>query len=313
MNIREFLANPPVVVDNNKIRKHFNNKTVLVTGGAGYIGSALCHKLFDFGVSKVIAFDIDDTRLHNLWLEMDETKPFVSYLGDVKDNPRVTEVFNEYNIDIVFHTAAIKHVPLAELYPKEAVKVNVLGTNNVLKNAIIKNVDQFINISTDKAADAIGAMGKTKYAAELMCMAYGDAYRVNKKIMTMRFGNIYDSRGSVVPTFKNKIRNDKPIQITDTSMERYFIKADDAILLTLHACTINEGYKDIFTFDMGRPIKIIDIANHLIEESGKDININIIGKRPGEKLNEVLFSENEMILETDHPRIYKIFKKSSKE
>lgn len=306
MKIEKFLNNPPASVDKEAITKHFKDKTVLVTGGAGYIGSVLCRMLFDFKVKKVIAFDIDDTRLHDLWLDMDENKSFVSYLGDIKDPTRIEELFNEYDIDIVFHASAIKHVPLAELYPKEAIKVNVIGTSNIVE-AALQSVEQFINISTDKAADAIGVMGKTKKAAEQICIAYGE--KEDTKVMSMRFGNIYGSRGSVVPTIKNKLKNKKPIQITDIAMERYFIKVEDAVLLTLQACTLNTGYEDIFTFDMGSPIKIWEIAEYYINKAGladKDINIDIIGKRPGEKLKESLISRDESKIETSHPKIYRI-------
>lgn len=303
MKIKDFLESPSVGIDGDSVKKHFNGKTVLVTGGAGYIGSRLCHMLFEVGARKVIAMDIDDTRLHELWLEMDENKPFVSCLGDVKDLIRVEEIFNEYEIDIVFHASAIKHVPLAELYPRETIKVNVLGTQNILKVGLPK-IKQLIHISTDKAADAIGVMGKTKKTAEVICTAYGEQEK--KKVMSVRFGNIYGSRGSVVPIFEKKLRNGQSIQVTDVEMERYFIKAEDAIRLTLQACVLNRNPDDVFVFDMGEPIRILDIANHLMSRSGMTSGVEIIGKRPGEKISEVLTSYDEKKLKTSHHKIFRI-------
>ena len=315
MTIQELINNPAAEVEKERITEHFSGKTVLITGGAGYIGSRLCHALFDFGAKKVIAVDIDDTRLHELWLEMDKGETFVSCLGNITDLARLAEIFAEHKVNIVFHTAAIKHVPLAELHVKETIKTNVIGTENLLKIALAAHkVDQFINISTDKAADAINVMGKSKKVAETLCQSYGDEYDVNT--MTVRFGNIYGSRGSVVPTFENKLKNNKPVQITDVNMERYFIKPEDAILLTLQACTFNKTPDEVFTFDMGDPIKIVDIIDHIVQSleiPAIKCTLEIIGMRPGEKLTETLLSHDESRIETEHPKIYKILRNVSME
>lgn len=306
MEIREFLTQQEAIVDIESIKEILKNKTILVTGGAGYIGSALCRYLFNFDVKKVIAFDIDDTRLHELWLEMDENKHFVSFLGNIRDIESLNEVFTTYDIDIVFHAGALKHVPLLELYPKEAVKTNINGTKNLIRIAIGKKVKYFINISTDKAADRSCILGRTKYVGETLCAYFGT--RSQTKVLSVRFGNIYNSRGSVVPIFENQIKKNKMINITGKNMERYFILIEDAMNLTLQSMLLHESNNDIFTFDMGYPIKILDLANYLIDKSNQIVGINYIGNRPGDSLTEHLNGKKEQLEKTNHKKIMRIKK-----
>ena len=299
------LERPIPKIDKEKIRRHFEYKSVLVTGGAGSIGSELCHTLFEFGVGKVVAFDNDDSRLHNLWLQMGEGKQFISYIGDVRDEVRVEQAMKEHRPEIVFHMAALKHVPLLELNVEEGIKTNMLGTQNVIVKALYCGAQQFINISTDKASNPTSVLGLTKYLAERYCSDAAVMYGKDR-VMSVRFGNIYGSRGSVVPTFQKQIEKGGPVVITSPEMERYFIMPKHAILLTLQACLLNESPDDIFLFDMGDPVNIYDLAQHLVKVSGKHIPYAFTHPRPGEKINEDLIGIDEYAVSTDHEEILRI-------
>ena len=310
MELREFLNQPFCPVEEDKILEHFKGKTILVTGGAGSVGSMLCKKLFEYDVKKVIALDIDDTRLHELWLQMNEDQSFVSYLGNLRDYDQLTQLFINYNIDIVFHAGALKHVPLLELYPEEAIKTNILGTYNIVDLASKFYVEQFINISTDKAANPINIMGATKYVAEHICADKNLSKNI-KKSMSVRFGNIYGSRGSVVPIFLNQIKQNREITITDPDMERFFILPEDAIRYTLQACTMNNSSNDKYIFNMGKQIKIEELAIYLVlhedpDPQQMDVIYNYTQARPGEKLSEVLIGHGEYHMDTQFPKILSV-------
>jgi len=308
-DIDKFLNRKKPEVDHEKIKDHFRNKIVLVTGGAGSIGSEICKKLFNYEVTHVIALDLDDTRLHELWLQMGKTQGFTSYIGDIRDYQRLIELFNSYKIDIVIHAAALKHVPLLELHPYEALKTNIIGTNLLLWQAFRSSVSQFINISTDKASNPTCILGETKYIGEALASDRGTRSKI--KTMSVRLGNIFGSRGSVVPIFDSQIESGGPIKVTDEKMTRFFMSIDDAVSHILGAAILNTQSSDIFTFDMGEQYSILKLAEYMISLKGlipyKDIDISIIGLRPGEKLVEDLFGKDETYTEITSG-VYKIEK-----
>jgi len=308
MSIKEFIEKDLVHVDIDALHKYFSNKNILVTGAAGSVGSIICEELINFNPASIIAFDIDDTRLYELSLKIDR-KELIPYLGNITDIYSLSHLMHKYPIDVIIHSAALKHVPLLEHNPIMALNVNVFGTKNILNMMTANtNIQQLIHISTDKAVGPISILGVTKYINELDCLEYAVAH--NKKVMSVRFGNIYGSRGSVVPIFENQIKNKKDLTITDIKMNRYFIKPKDAVLLTLQSCLYNKPGGNMYTFDMGEPFYIIDIAKYLIKKHnlilGKDININIVGNRSGEKLSEKLTDIDEYTKETPHNKIWEI-------
>ncbi len=293
-NIRaqDLIKRDEVPADKNLIKNFLENKVVLVTGGAGSIGSELINQIKQFSPRKLIALDQDETGLFNL----DHN---CSVIASVRDFEKLERVFQKFSPEIIFHAAAYKHVPLCEANPDEAHKTNILGTKNLVELAKKYNVQKFVLVSTDKAVNPSSVMGKTKREAEKIVIAQG--------FCAVRFGNVLGSRGSVVPIFRKQIEGGGPITITHPEMTRYFMTTDEAVSLIIQAGALSQG-KEIFVLDMGEPIKIIDLAKKMIEMAGlkseKDIKIVYTGIRPGEKLHEDIFSDKENMLKTKHRKIF---------
>lgn len=307
IKIEDILGREPVEIDMDSIKASITGKTVLITGAGGSIGSELVRQCANLNPKHLIALDIDETELFHLENELDESV--------IKINPCVASVIDEKKIDrvlamhqpnIIFHAAAYKHVPLMENFPEEAVKVNIGGTRSMALLSCKYKVEKFILISTDKAVNPTSVMGATKRVAEEVCMAYND--KSLTKFISVRFGNVLGSRGSVVPLFLEQIKNGGPLTITDPEMKRYFMTIPEAVLLVLQASSMGKG-GEVFVLDMGEPVKIMDMAKDLIRlhnlEFQKDINIEVIGPRPGEKLFEELLNAEEGVIKTEHEEVFK--------
>jgi len=260
--------------------KYLKYKKILVTGASGSIGSALVGEILKYKPEKVMALDQDETGIFELMGEMD-IEPMIA---NIRDEEAIESVFKEFKPDIVFHAAAYKHVPLMERFKDEAYKTNVLGTSNLVKYAQENDVERFIFISTDKAVNPVCWMGKTKRTAELIV--------ANAGYTSVRFGNVLGSRGSVIPIWRKQIEKGEPITITDPLMERYFFSIAEACDLVLKAGELGKG-GEIFVFDLGEPIKIVDLAEQVLRIYGKDVGFKIIGARPGEKIFEELLTGKE--------------------
>ena len=308
VDIEDLLGRDEVKVDLGEISAYLNNKVVLVTGGGGSIGSELCRQIAKYKPKKLIAFDIYENSVFEIQSEMKwENKDidFEAMIGSVRDEERLEEIFEKYNIDTVFHAAAHKHVPLMEADPKEAVKNNILGTSNLLNFANKYEIERFVLISTDKAVNPTNVMGATKRAAEMLMQIKS---RNSKTIFSaVRFGNVLGSNGSVIPTFRKQIEDGGPVTVTHAEVTRYFMTIPEATQLVIQAGAMANG-GEIFILDMGEPVRIIDLAENLIRLSGyipyEDIEIEITGLRPGEKLYEELLMDEEGIKETIHEKIY---------
>ena len=277
-------------------KSYFKDKVVLVTGGAGSIGSEFCRGLLSLGVRSVRAFDNNETGLFELeeWLKSDRLRIF---LGDVRDRERVRRALE--GVDIVFHAAALKHVPLCEYNPFEAVKVNVLGTQNLIDASMDEGIEKFVMVSTDKAVDPANVMGATKLLAEKLTVT-ANLYRGKRKtaFLCVRFGNVMGSRGSVVPVFKDQILRRQAITVTDPDMTRFIMSVEDAFDLVMRATTVATG-GEIFIIKMPS-IRLSDLAEVAIEQFApmcghrkEDIEVSFVGKRPGEKIHEELMTEDE--------------------
>lgn len=270
---------------------YLEDKTILVTGGVGSIGSNLVKKLLDYNPKKIRVLDINETGLFELENELksDKIRPFI---GDVRDEKRIRRAIE--NVDVVFHAAAMKHVPLCEYNPFEAINTNVLGTQNVIDSAMDEEVDKFIMISTDKAVNPINVMGATKLLAERLTLS-ANIYRGNKKtkFSCVRFGNVLNTRGSVITVFRKQISEGGPVTITSDEMIRFFISISKAVELVIKSAEIMEGH-EIFILKMDS-IKIIDLAAVMIEELAKQkIALKFNGLRHGEKINERLVADEEI-------------------
>lgn len=296
------------------IRKQFAGKVVLVTGAAGSIGSELCRQLAQLGVMQLILFDNAETPLHDLRLSLSDRYPTLKYfpvIGDVRFPDRLDHVFKKYHPQIVFHAAAYKHVPLMEENPCEGLLVNLCGTRNVAEKCLEYDVDTMVMISTDKAVNPTSIMGCTKRLAEMYVQGLGQEVEMGHtehktRFVTTRFGNVLGSNGSVVPLFNEQIRKGGPVTVTHPEITRYFMTIPEACLLVMEAATITKG-NEIVIFDMGNPVKILDLAKSMIRLAGKepdvDIKIHFTGLRPGEKLYEEVLASEENTLPTNHERI----------
>jgi len=307
VSIEDLLFRDSVNTDDEEAQKYINGKVVLVTGGAGSIGSELCRQVLKNHCSKLIIFDFCENGLFEINEELKQNYSQLRYelvLGSIQDKARIAEVFAKYNPQIVFHAAAHKHVPMVEINPFEAVKNNIIGTKNVIDACKKYNVKKFILISTDKAVNPTSVMGASKRIAELIVKAENCA---QTEMASVRFGNVLGSQGSVVPLFKKQIEAGGPITITDPEMKRYFMTIPEAVSLVQTAAALANG-GETFVLDMGKPIKIYDLACDLIRLSGlepnKDINIIFTGLRPGEKMFEELSLDNETVDTTSHSKIY---------
>ncbi|UCH98620.1 MAG: polysaccharide biosynthesis protein [Candidatus Aminicenantes bacterium] len=310
LDIDDLLSRESVKVDYEDIGNFLKDKTILVTGAAGSIGSEIVRKLVQFGVKHIIGYEIDETEVFNLQFEMekitDESQRVDLVVGDVRDRGRLARVFETYQPDIVFHASAYKHVPLMEDHPEEAVKTNILGTVNIAEISVQYQVKKFINISTDKAVNPTSIMGASKRFSEMVCQ---DLNGEKTKFTSVRFGNVLGSRGSVIPLFLEQIKDGGPVTVTHPQIKRYFMSIPEAVLLVFQAAYM--GSKDggeIFVLDMGEPVKIVTLAENLIRlnnmEPYKDIDIVFTGLRPGEKLFEELLTAEEGTEATAHSKIY---------
>ena len=314
IKIEDLLGREEIKIDNFEYFSDAHQKTVLVTGAAGSIGSELCRQLARYGVKNLILFDNAETPIHNLRLEMEDHfggQEFVPVIGDVRQERRLDFVFRTYRPDIVFHAAAYKHVPLMEENPCEAVLVNVIGSRNVADKCLEYGVEKMVMISTDKAVNPTNIMGCTKRLAEIYVQSLGLALEKGEKqgttrFITTRFGNVLGSSGSVIPRFREQIASGGPVTVTDPRINRFFMTIPEACRLVMEASVISRG-NEICVFDMGRPVKIDDLARKMIELAGltvgKDIEIAYTGLRPGEKLYEEVLSSTENTDPTPHDRI----------
>lgn len=307
VEIEDLLGRDPVVLDEQGIANYLTGKKVLVSGAAGSIGSEICRQVARFSPLKLILFENAETPLYHIEKELVAEFPclhVIPVIGDVKDSNKVATVFNEYLPDVVFHAAAYKHVPLMEYNPVEAVTNNIYGTKVMADAAYRFAVRDFVMISTDKAVNPTSVMGASKRVAELYVQAL--AKRSATRFATVRFGNVLGSNGSVIPMFKEQIRNGGPVTVTDPEVRRYFMTIPEAAQLVLQAGCICSG-GEIFVLDMGEPVCILNLAEELIRLSGlvpyEDIDITFTGLRPGEKLFEEIILEGEGIKPTAHKKI----------
>lgn len=314
ISIEDLLGRGQIYLDQHEIKSYLEDMTVCVTGAGGSIGSELCRQIILFKPKNLIMIDINENGLYMLEQEFNRWKVgenlikdtnMISLIASIRDQNAINEIFSKYKPNVVFHAAAHKHVPLMELRPKEAIKNNVFGTNNVIKCCIKNNVSRFIMISTDKAVNPTSVMGATKRMTELLL----EANRRNgiTKMAAVRFGNVLGSNGSVIPIFKEQIKSGGPITITDKNIVRYFMTIPEAAQLVLQAgFYANEG--EIFVLDMGQPVKILELAERMIRLAGyrpyDDINIIEIGLRPGEKMYEELHLDSEHVSKTRNDLIF---------
>ncbi|MBI5442045.1 MAG: polysaccharide biosynthesis protein [Deltaproteobacteria bacterium] len=307
VNLEDLLGRAPVMLDAEKIRSYLTGRRILVTGAGGSIGSEICRQVVRFNPREIVLFDIAETPLHQIHLELQRDFPegeFTPVLADVRDRDQVYRIFEQTRPEVVFHAAAYKHVPMMEFHPAEAIKTNVLGTRNLAEAAEAVWVERFVMISTDKAVNPTNVMGASKRAAEIFVQAFSEESKT--EFITVRFGNVLGSSGSVVPHFQEQIRRGGPVTVTHPDVIRYFMTIPEASQLVLQAGSMGHA-GEIFLLDMGEPIKILDLAKELIRLSGlkphEDIEIVFTGLRPGEKLYEELLIAGEGIKPTDHRKI----------
>lgn len=308
VDLRDLLGREEIVLDKEGISEYLNNKVILITGGGGTIGSELCRQIVLFKPKKIVLLDIYENNVYDLQNELSRNHPELDkevIIASVRDRNKIDQVFNEYRPDVVFHAAAHKHVPLMEYNPTEAIKNNVRGTLNVAECADKYNCDKFVLISTDKAVNPTNVMGATKRFCEMIVQALNE--RSKTDFVAVRFGNVLGSNGSVIPLFKKQISEGGPVTLTHPDIIRYFMLIPEAAQLVLQAGAYAKG-GEIFILDMGKPVKIYDLAVNLIKlsgfEPGKDIEIKVTGLRPGEKLYEELLMDEEGLTETKHKKIF---------
>ena len=309
LSYEDFLGRDEIVVDSMEISNNIEKKVILVTGGGGSIGSELCRQIAKCKPKSLIIFDIYENNAYDIQQELLRIYPNLdlhTIIGSVRDYDRLEKVFNEFKIDEVFHAAAHKHVPLMEVSPNEAIKNNCLGTLNACKLADKYNVSKFILISTDKAVRPTNIMGASKRICEMIMQSY-DRMSKNTDYVAVRFGNVLGSNGSVIPLFLKQIENGGPVTVTHKDITRFFMTIPEAVSLVLQASVYAEG-GEIFVLDMGKPVRIYDLAEKIIRYKGlepnKDIEIKITGLRPGEKLYEEILMDEEGLKETPNKLIH---------
>jgi len=307
IKIEDLLERPPIILDIQKIKKKLLNKCILVTGAAGSIGSEIVHQLIAFNPRKIILFDQAESPLYDMELDLQEKCNFYNFeivIGNLADEYRINKLFEVYKPVIVFHAAAYKHVPMMESNPTEALRTNIIGTKILADISHSFNVEQFVMVSTDKAVNPTNVMGASKRIAEIYIQAFNQVSDTN--FITTRFGNVLGSNGSVILRFKKQIDKGGPVTVTHPEVTRYFMTIPEACQLVIEAGAISKG-GEIFLFDMGKSVKIIDLAKKMIKfsglEIGKDIQIKYTGLRPGEKLYEELLNDKENTIPTHHSKI----------
>ncbi|GHE68755.1 MULTISPECIES: nucleoside-diphosphate sugar epimerase/dehydratase [Roseivirga] len=314
VKIEDLLGRNAIVLKNKFISKQLNDKCILITGAAGSIGSEIVRQVVRYSPAKVILLDQSETGLFEIENEIRGLKKMgedlISFVADITNTNRLKECFSRFRPQVIFHAAAYKHVPMMELNVPEAVCCNVLGTRNLADLSVEFDVEKFVMISTDKAVNPTSVMGATKRAAEVYVQSLNEFLvsidSGSTKFITTRFGNVLGSNGSVIPIFKKQIQAGGPITVTHPEITRYFMTIPEACSLVLEAATMGDG-GEIFVFDMGKSVKIVDLARRMIQLSGlvegKDIDIVFTGLRPGEKLYEELLDDNENNLATHNPKI----------
>jgi FlaA1/EpsC-like NDP-sugar epimerase len=313
IQVEDLLERPAIKINTNNVEAILANQVVLVTGGAGSIGSEIVRQVASFKPKAIILMEIAESPLHDLTVDLRRKHPdlqFIPIISDVRNVDMVEEVFTEYHPTVVFHAAAYKHVPLMEDFPTQAIMANVLGTKNMADMAIKYNAKRFVMISTDKAVNPTNVMGASKRIAEIYVQSlFLKQVKENTnctKFITTRFGNVLGSNGSVVPFFKKQIAEGGPVTVTHPDIIRYFMTIPEATCLVLEAATLGNG-GEIFCFDMGHPVRIADLAKNMIRLAGfvpgKDIEITYTGLRPGEKLYEELLNQKETTLPTSNQKI----------
>mgnify|MGYP001160339211 CR=1 FL=1 len=306
IDMADLLGRRPISTDISAIAGYLKGRTVLVTGAGGSIGSEIARQVSRFEPRELVMLDRDESLLHSTQLSifghgMLDTPNMV--LADIRDTEALEEVFATHKPDVVFHAAALKHLPMLQQYPAEGWKTNVLGTRNVLDVAKKHGVKRFVNISTDKAAAPTSVLGKTKRIAEELTAWY--AHETGGSYLSVRFGNVLGSRGSVLYSFTAQIEKGGPVTVTDPNVTRYFMTIPEACELVIQAGAIGQP-GDVLVLDMGEPVRILEVAEGLIARSGKDIDIVFTGLRDGEKLDEVLFTSDEISDVTSHPLITRV-------
>lgn len=308
VQVENLLGRVPISPDQKLIEDFIKNKKVLISGAAGSIGSELCRQVAKFSPSQILMLDQDETGIFNISEELKDTVKKIKIfpiIADILDENKIEQVFKKFLPQIIFHAAAYKHVPLMELQPEAAIKNNVFGTKIMAENTIKYKAEKFIFISTDKAVKPTSVMGASKRLGEMICQALNK--RNLTRFLSVRFGNVLDSRGSVIPIFRDKIKKREPIEITHPEMKRYFMTNSEACLLVMQAGAMGQG-GEVFVLDMGKPIKILDLAREMIRLSGfepdKDIPIVFTSPRPGEKLFEEILSAEEGTEITKNKKIF---------
>ena len=315
VKIEDLLGRPVIKNENPLIKEMINGKTVLITGAAGSIGSEIVRQVASFGAGRIVLLDQAETPMHDMQIEMEEKYPDVKislYVADVQNHKRLDQAFSRFKPSYVFHAAAYKHVPMMERNPQEAILTNVMGTKNLADLSLQHGVRKFVMISTDKAVNPTNIMGASKRIAEIYVQSlsifaqHGNTDSASTQFITTRFGNVLGSNGSVIPLFRRQIENGGPVTLTHRDIIRYFMTIQEACSLVLEAGCMGRG-GEIFLFDMGKPIKIYDLAQRMIQLAGlepdKDIKIVETGLRPGEKLYEELLNDKEKTIPTGNNKI----------
>jgi FlaA1/EpsC-like NDP-sugar epimerase len=311
VQVEDLLKREPVQLDPEMIECFISGKRIMVTGAGGSIGSELCRQIMGFEPGKLILFERGENDLYEIEVNLREqfhnSKVLVPVIGDILDEYKIDRVLQEHTPEIIFHAAAYKHVPIMEMHPLDAIKNNILGTWNVASKSCARGVQRFVLISTDKAVKPVSIMGATKRAAEMICQGFNQ--EGSTRFVAVRFGNVLESNGSVVPYFRRQIAHGGPVTVTHPEVTRYFMTIPEATQLVLQAGAMGRG-GEIYLLDMGDPIKILDLATDLIALSGlvlgEDIDIKFIGLRPGEKLHEELVAEKESLRRTPHLKISEV-------
>ncbi|MBE0476966.1 MAG: polysaccharide biosynthesis protein [Coriobacteriia bacterium] len=305
VEVEDLLGREPTPIDVARVADTLAGRVVGVTGAAGSIGAELCRQILETGPARLLLLEVDETRLYELWLELEERRPGASVMSvcDIRDEAKLDAVFAEHRPAVVLHAAAYKHVPVMEVEPAEAVKTNVLGTQRVVEACRRHGVERFVLVSTDKAVAPANVMGYTKHLAEeVMLSASGEGGAL---AVAVRFGNVLGSRGSVVPIFEEQLRRGGPLTVTDREATRYFMTIPEAARLVLQAQAIGRD-GDVFVLDMGEPVRILDLARKMVALSGVPADIEFVGLRPGEKLHESLVHEHEELEPTGREKILRV-------
>jgi FlaA1/EpsC-like NDP-sugar epimerase len=312
VQVEDVLGREPVEVDLEATAAYLKDATVLVTGAGGSIGSELCRQIARVGPQRLVLVDQGETALFEIERELVDDRGFaasIPVLADCKSRTKMRQIFDRYRPDVVFHAAAYKHVPLMEANPLESVRNNAVGTRVVAEAAVEFGATRFVLVSTDKAVNPKTVMGQSKALCEWIVEAYGARDDVSTRFVAVRFGNVLGSSGSVIPIFRRQIAKGGPVTVTHPEMTRYFMTIPEAASLVVQAGAIG-GRGDVFVLDMGEPVRILDLAMQMIRLSGKDperdVNVQIVGTRPGEKLHEELWGEGEVAEPTGHPKIMRV-------